>query len=86
MPKYGTKNYVPSEHFFNTIWLETDECMVWPYSKNDRGYGDMLTEDMVRQILNDTRTHSAIAKDYGVDKATITYAKSKKGWRHVICA
>jgi hypothetical protein len=35
----GTKNSEPQRWFWNHLKLETDECIIWPYSKNPQGYG-----------------------------------------------
>lgn len=42
-----------------------------------------FTEDQIRAIRADPRTHDAVAKDYGVCLATIGYIRQRKTWKHV---
>lgn len=42
-----------------------------------------LSEQAVRQIKNDTRSQSAIARDYGVTQSVISRIKRGRVWRHV---
>lgn len=41
-----------------------------------------LTEGQVSAILQDNRTQTAIAEDYGVRQTTISRIKQRKNWRH----
>lgn len=43
-----------------------------------------LTEDEVRAIRLDIRSHEKIAKDYSVSHGTITGIKRGKTWKHVV--
>ena len=42
-----------------------------------------LTEAQVSIILKDNRTHEKIAKDYKVDRSTVSFIKQRRTWRHV---
>lgn len=42
-----------------------------------------LTETQVRGIRSDTRTHRAIAKDYGITYALVGKIKRKETWKHL---
>ena len=42
-----------------------------------------LTEEQVNIILKDTRTHIKIAKDYNVERSTVSLIKQGKTWKHV---
>jgi hypothetical protein len=39
LEKTGTANGEPLAHFEKMVKLDTDDCVIWPYSKNDVGYG-----------------------------------------------
>ena len=43
-----------------------------------------LTEDEVRAIRLDIRSHETIAKDYSVSHGTITGIKRGKTWKHIL--
>lgn len=42
-----------------------------------------LTEDDVRLIRRDPRSHRDVARDYGVSKTSISYIRLRKTWGHV---
>lgn len=42
-----------------------------------------LSANEVIAILSDNRTHTAIAKEYGVSRPAISLIKERKNWRHV---
>jgi hypothetical protein len=42
-----------------------------------------LTEDQVRAILADARTHTEIAYDYGIKASTVSSIKTRKSWAHL---
>ena len=42
-----------------------------------------LSETQAKIIIKDTRTHSVIAKDYGVTRATISHLKRGLTWLHL---
>ena len=42
-----------------------------------------FTDNDIRAIRSDMRTHQTIANEYGVDRATISHIKSGKNWSHV---
>lgn len=43
-----------------------------------------LTVSQVQAIRQDNRTHTDIAKDYGVDRSTVSHIKKRIIWRHVL--
>ena len=43
-----------------------------------------LTADQVRTIRRDNRPHAEIAKDYGVDRSTVSHIKKGIIWRHIL--
>lgn len=45
--------------------------------------GSKLTEADVRFIRSSNLTHRALADRFGVNRATISYAKSGKSWSHI---
>jgi hypothetical protein len=51
--------------------------------RGSRSCGGKLTEDQVRSIKIDPRTHKVIATDYGVGRQAISDIKSGRTWRHV---
>jgi len=42
-----------------------------------------LTKTDIPIIRDDTRTHEAIARDYGVSRPTITQIKNRRYWAHI---
>lgn len=43
-----------------------------------------LTDDQVRAIRSDTRTQTAIAKEYGITQPAVSMIKARERWGHVI--
>jgi hypothetical protein len=48
-----------------------------------RCWNAKLSDDTVRAILADTRTHGLIAKDFGVTRTVIQRVKARQQWKHV---
>jgi hypothetical protein len=44
-----------------------------------------LTDEKVRAIRQDPRSHAALAKEYGVTAVAIGYIRRGKTWSHVVC-
>lgn len=42
-----------------------------------------LNDELVRQIRADTRGHSLIASEYGLDPSAVSLIKNRKRWPHV---
>ena len=49
----------------------------------EKHHSSKLTEDEVREILRATGKHRLIAAKFGVRRATISYIKIRKTWKHV---
>jgi hypothetical protein len=43
-----------------------------------------LTEDDVRAIRRDPRTHEEIGRSYGISNQNVSWIKARKGWKHVV--
>lgn len=44
-----------------------------------------LTDEKVRAIRQDPRSHAALAKEYGVSAVAIGHIKRGRTWTHVVC-
>ncbi|NBJ13365.1 HNH endonuclease signature motif containing protein [Microvirga arsenatis] len=78
-----TRLCVNPDHLFLGTNLENQQDM---WSKGRYGFGggrSVLTEDDVRAIRADTRTHKAIATAYGVASSTISMIKTGRNWAHI---
>lgn len=51
--------------------------------RGERHPGAKITQEQARRILADDRTHSEIADDYGVTRATISHLKRGHTWAHL---
>lgn len=49
----------------------------------EKHYRALLTEEHVKAILDDPRTHSRIADDYRVSRTTISSIKARQSWPHL---
>ena len=52
-------------------------------SNEEEHYKSKLTIEQIMDILNDNRLHRIIAKDYRVNRSTITAIKARKTWKYV---
>jgi len=86
-----TKPCINTDHLFlgtqadNMIDMESKGRGVHPQLPGERNPSARLTEQQVLDIRSDPRSHSVVAADYGVCKATIAHARSGRNWRH-LCA
>lgn len=55
----------------------------WTRPRGENQSSSKLTDEKVRQILDDNRGAPAIAQDYGVDSALIYRIKKRLVWKHV---
>jgi hypothetical protein len=53
------------------------------FARGDRHGRAKLNSEQVKLIRDDARTHGAIAADYGVNRAMVSYIKSRKSWAHI---
>jgi hypothetical protein len=51
--------------------------------RGERSAVAKLTEAQAMAIIADSRTHRAIAADYGVDRTTVTAIKRGRNWAHL---
>ncbi len=76
----------PNHLFLGT---QTDNCIDMRNKgrgrgpKGEKNFSHKLKESNIPNIRSDTRSASVIAKDYGVTKAAITHAKSRRTWKHI---
>lgn len=52
-------------------------------TKGEKSPAAKLTEEMVRDIRTDRRSHSAVAAAFGVSKSAIQHVRSGYAWGHV---
>lgn len=66
-----------------TIKRDIDGWETGMFQQGEKASGAKLTEAQAIAILSDTRTHAAIALDYGVTRATVSHLKRGKTWKHL---
>jgi hypothetical protein len=73
----------PDHLFLGTSAENTDDMMAKGRHRTPEGekhYKAILTEEQVKVILGDPRTHSRIADDYNVSRTTISSIKARHSW------
>lgn len=73
----------PDHLFLGTSAENTDDKMAKGRHRTPEGerhYRALLTEEQVKVILDDPRTHSRIAHDYNVSRTTISSIKTRHSW------
>ena len=76
----------PDHLFLGTIAENMDDKMAKGRHRTPDGenhYRALLTEEQVKAILDDPRTHSRIAADYNVSRNTISSIKSRRSWHYL---
>jgi dCMP deaminase len=83
---------VNPKHFFTGTQLDNVRDMInkgrqkYPTIQvGENHWNSKLTEEIVKQIRNDSRPYPIISKEYGVSSPTICNIKKGKQWKHLFC-
>lgn len=78
-------NYEPGNVRWATWSEQRRNSTGWEcnWTKGQNNPQSKLTEDDVRAIRSDPRTHRQMADEYGVTASTIYYIRTRRTWRHV---
>ena len=71
--------YTQYDHFQHLSSLETDDCILWPYRQNEKGYGT------INRSGHETRTHRlSLKKATGLNPPPTTFALHSCPNRHCL--
>lgn len=62
---------------------ERDKLVAGTITRGSNHKNSKLNELDIVRIINDERTHSLIAHDYGVSRSVVSEIKRRESWRHV---
>lgn len=60
-----------------------DKILHGTTNRGERHGNSKLSDSGVLKIRSDSRSHSVIARDFGVDRSTISQIKRRVSWRHI---